>query len=178
MSAIPEERLDRRKQSRVFPSLAIERCSRKNTGLTVRDIDEIAVAWNPAIEVQSTPPGYLDARRWRTEHLAQVPARLATLLGTPPNGEMTLDQPGPGRSSDHVRRSLSRSPGQRAHRVFGGSGRVPGDGRAWGDAHGGGWRPVRQRRAGAVRGPLSALARATGWSPSSWASSRTRTNGR
>jgi carbamoyltransferase len=89
VSAIPEERLDRKKQSRVFPTLAIERCLRE-AGLTVHDIDEIAVAWNPAIEVQSTPAGYLDARRWRSEHLAQVPARLAALMGTPPNGEMTL----------------------------------------------------------------------------------------
>ena len=89
VSAIPEERLDRRKQSRVFPTLAIQRCLGE-AGLTIQDIDEIAVAWNPAIEVQATPAGYLDARRWRTEHLAQVPARLAGLLGTPPNGEMTL----------------------------------------------------------------------------------------
>ncbi|MEO8425107.1 MAG: carbamoyltransferase C-terminal domain-containing protein [Actinomycetota bacterium] len=89
VSAIPEERLDRKKQSRVFPSLAIDRCVRE-AGLTIHDIDEIAVAWNPAIEIQSTPAGYLDARRWRTEHLAQVPARLAAILGTPPNGEMTL----------------------------------------------------------------------------------------
>ena len=89
VSAIPEERLDRKKQSRVFPSLAIERCL-KEASLSLSDIDEIAVAWNPAIEVQSTPAGYLDGRRWRTEHLSQVPARLAALLGTPPNGEMTL----------------------------------------------------------------------------------------
>ncbi len=89
VSAIPEERLDRKKQSRVFPTLAISRCLAE-AGLALTDIDEIAVAWNPAIEVQSTPAGYLDARRWRTEHLAQVPARLAGLLGTSPNGEMTL----------------------------------------------------------------------------------------
>ena len=89
VSAIPEERLDRKKQSRVFPTLAINRCL-DEAGLALTDIDEIAVAWNPAIEVQSTPAGYLDARRWRTEHLAQVPARLAGLLGTGANGEMTL----------------------------------------------------------------------------------------
>jgi carbamoyltransferase len=89
ISAIPEERLDRRKQSRVFPSLAIDRCLRES-GLTMRDIDEVAVAWNPAIEIRSTPPGYLDARRWRTEHLTQVPARLTAILGTEPDGEMTL----------------------------------------------------------------------------------------
>ena len=89
ISAIAEERLDRRKQSRLLFSLAIDRCLRE-AGLTMRDIDEVAVAWNPAIEIQSTPSGYLDARRWRTEHLTQVPARLTAILGTEPNGEMTL----------------------------------------------------------------------------------------
>jgi carbamoyltransferase len=89
VSAIPEERLDRKKQSRVYPTLAIDRCLQE-AGLTIHDMDEIAVAWNPAIEIRSTPAGYLDARRWRTEHLAQVPARISSLLGTAPDGEMTL----------------------------------------------------------------------------------------
>jgi carbamoyltransferase len=39
------------------------------------DLDEIAVAWNPVIDLETTPSGYLNARRWRVEHLTQVPAR-------------------------------------------------------------------------------------------------------
>ena len=37
------------------------------------------MAWNPAIEAETTPSGYLDARRWRSEHLVQVPSRLLQL---------------------------------------------------------------------------------------------------
>ena len=65
VAAIPEERLDRVKQSRVFPTRAIQECLRI-AGLELGDIDEIAVAWNPAREAETTPSGYLDARRWRS----------------------------------------------------------------------------------------------------------------
>jgi carbamoyltransferase len=88
VSAIPEERLDREKQSRVFPTLAVDRCLQE-AGLAIDEVDEIAVAWNPAIEVRSTPAGYVDSRRWRSEHLTQVPARLSRLFECA-NGEMTL----------------------------------------------------------------------------------------
>ena len=89
VSAIAEERLDRRKQSRHFPVLAIQRCLAE-ARLSMRDIDEIAVAWNPAIEMETPPPGFLTARRSRVEHLAQVPSQLAQLLGTRAEGWMTL----------------------------------------------------------------------------------------
>lgn len=89
VSAIPEERLDRKKQSSVFPTLAMQRCL-EEAGTTFGDIDEIAVAWNPAIDIQTIPAGNLNARRWRTEHLEQVPARIAQMLGTRANGEMTI----------------------------------------------------------------------------------------
>ncbi len=78
--AIPEERLDRVKQSHVFPQLAIQECLRA-AGLTFADLDEIAVAWQPMIDAETTPGGYTDARRWRTEHLMQVPTRLLRLAG-------------------------------------------------------------------------------------------------
>jgi carbamoyltransferase len=89
VAAIPEERLDRKKLSSVFPTLAVARCL-DMAGLTLGDIDEVAIAWNPAVDIQTMPAGYLGSRRWRTEHLAQVPARIAQLAGTPANGEMTL----------------------------------------------------------------------------------------
>jgi carbamoyltransferase len=75
VAAIPEERLDRVKQSRVFPIRAIEECLRLSE-CSLRDIDEIAVGWNPGIELETIPAGYLQSRRWRTEHFMQVPARL------------------------------------------------------------------------------------------------------
>jgi carbamoyltransferase len=46
-------------------------------------VDEIAVAWNPAIEAETVLPGYLSARRWRTEHLLQVPSRFLGLSKRP-----------------------------------------------------------------------------------------------
>lgn len=78
--AIPEERLDRVKQSRGFPSRAIEACL-EHAGIGLGEVDEIAVAWNPGIEIETLPAGYLDGRRWRAEHLMQVPARLLKLSG-------------------------------------------------------------------------------------------------
>ena len=80
VAAIPEERLDRSKRSRVFPTRAIQECLRI-AGLDLEDIDEIAIAWNPAREAETTPAGFLDARRWRSEHLTQVPSRLLAMSG-------------------------------------------------------------------------------------------------
>ena len=75
VSAIAEERLDRRKQSRGFPILAIERCLAEGE-VTIDDLDEIAIAWNPSVDMETIPAGWLGARRHRSEHLLQVPARL------------------------------------------------------------------------------------------------------
>ncbi len=89
ISAIPEERLDRRKQSRVFPTLAIKRCL-ELAGLKLTEIDEIAIAWNPGIDLETMPGGFLSARRWRTEHLSQVPGRMMQLLGTRAKDEISV----------------------------------------------------------------------------------------
>jgi len=88
VSAIPEERLDRRKQSRVFPTLAIQRCL-ADAGLELSDLDEVAIAWNPSIELENMPGGYL-TRRWRTEHLSQVPAQLMRIAGAKASNELTM----------------------------------------------------------------------------------------
>lgn len=89
VSAIPEERLDRIKQSSVFPTLAIQRCLEMG-GLALSDVDEIAIAWNAGIELESIPAGYLKSRRWRSEHLMQVPARFMQMLGTRATEELTV----------------------------------------------------------------------------------------
>lgn len=91
VSAIPEERLDRVKQSRVFPRLAINKCL-SDAGLTINDIDEIAVGWNPMIELETIPNGYLKSRRWRTEHLMQVPGQLLQQTGKKAHLESTINQ--------------------------------------------------------------------------------------
>lgn len=91
LAACPEERFDRVKQSRVFPTRAIEWCLAE-TGLTMADIDEVAIGWNPSIDLHTTPSGYLDARRHRSEHFLQVPARLMRGQGAGPSAEVQLRQ--------------------------------------------------------------------------------------
>lgn len=90
VSAIAEERLDRKKLSRVFPGTAISRCL-EEVGMAFSEIDEVAVAWNPSIEMATTPGGYLNARRWRTEHLVQVPTRLMQIAGGEPSRMLTIE---------------------------------------------------------------------------------------
>jgi carbamoyltransferase len=89
ISAIAEERLDRRKQSRVFPTLAIDRCLAEAC-LTLRDIDEIAIAWNPSIDIETVPMGWLNARRHRSEHLLQVPSRLMQQAGASASDALSI----------------------------------------------------------------------------------------
>lgn len=91
VAAIPEERLDRNKRSRVFPTLAIQECLRI-AGLDLEDIDEIAIAWNPAREAETTPAGFLDARRWRSEHFTQVPSRLLAISGREASSAPSLEE--------------------------------------------------------------------------------------
>jgi carbamoyltransferase len=88
ISAIPEERLDRVKQSRVFPALAVKKCVEMG-GLALSEVDEIAIAWNPGIDMETIPGGFL-TRRWRTEHLSQVPARFMHLLGGHATDEISI----------------------------------------------------------------------------------------
>ena len=89
VAAIAEERLDRRKQSRVFPTLAIDRCLAE-ADLAFDDLDEIAIAWNPSIEMETLPAGWLDGRRHRAEHVLQAPARLMRQVGASASHELTI----------------------------------------------------------------------------------------
>ena len=87
--AIPEERLDRVKQSRLFPVKAISHCL-EQAGLTIADVDEIAVAWNPAIELETISDGYLNARRSRVEHMTQVPGQFMRMVGAGAASKFTV----------------------------------------------------------------------------------------
>lgn len=75
VAAVPEERLDRVKRSRGFPVRAIDECLRL-AGQSFGDIQEIAIGWNPGIDAETVPDGYLQSRRAHAEHFMQVPARL------------------------------------------------------------------------------------------------------
>jgi carbamoyltransferase len=79
VAAAAEERFDRQKHSRVFPAKALEWIL-ASRNLQLSEVDEIAVAWNPSIELESLPSGWL-TRRHRGEHLHQVPTQLMRLGG-------------------------------------------------------------------------------------------------
>ncbi len=87
--AIPEERLDRVKQSRHFPVAAINKCL-EQAGLSMAQIDEVAIAWNPAIELETIPDGYLSARRWRVEHMTQVPGQFMQIAAARAASKFTV----------------------------------------------------------------------------------------
>ena len=90
LAAISEERLDRVKRSRVFPLKAIEKCL-EIAGITIGEIDEIAIAWNPGIEMETILPGYLSGRIMRSEHMVQVPGRLMSIAGMPASQMLSLN---------------------------------------------------------------------------------------
>lgn len=88
IAAAPEERFDRRKQSRVFPSRAVAWCL-EQAGIGLDEVDQVAIAWNPSIDIDTLPPGWRAARRHRGEHLMQVPAQLMRLAGAGPSAGVT-----------------------------------------------------------------------------------------
>ena len=90
VAAAPEERFDRQKQSRGFPHRAIAWCL-ESAGIELADVDEIAIAWNPLIDAETLPAGWLGARRHRSEHLTQVPAQLMRVARSTASPMATLD---------------------------------------------------------------------------------------
>lgn len=75
-----EERFTRQKRTRAFPINAI-RFSLKQAGLTIRDIDFVAVAWNPGRYFEKYNPVFSSHRRERGEYLYSVPDNLLRLFG-------------------------------------------------------------------------------------------------
>ena len=90
VAAAAEERFDRQKQSRTFPAKATEWCL-KQAGLQLGEVDEVAIAWNPSIDLETLPGGWLN-RRHRGEHLYQVPTRLMNLAGGKASHEVTIEK--------------------------------------------------------------------------------------
>lgn len=91
LAAAAEERFDRQKQSRIFPAKAISWCLRK-AGLRLEELDEVAIAWNPSIDLETLPDGWL-SRRHRGEHFHQVPGQLMRLAGGISPHEVTIAEP-------------------------------------------------------------------------------------
>lgn len=76
IAACPEERLNRQKQSRVFPIRAIEFCLQE-AGITSEALDYVAIGWNPGVNVAARYRGGFSERlRFAGEWLYSVPNHL------------------------------------------------------------------------------------------------------
>jgi len=72
VAAIAEERLNRQKQYKGFPTLAFKECLRLG-GITLKDVAAIAFGWNPTRHLEF--PNYRESNnaRWRAEYLYAIP---------------------------------------------------------------------------------------------------------
>jgi len=77
IAAAPEERFNREKMSKIFPAKAIDYCL-KEAGITMDDIDYVAMCWNPGTHLKSASIRYSKAIRWRGEYLYSIPNYLLT----------------------------------------------------------------------------------------------------
>lgn len=80
--AVEEERLVREKRTRRFPSQGIK-AALSHAGLTMRDVDAVAIAWNPAINLEAHNPAQSARARYLPEFLYSVPSHLMALLEAP-----------------------------------------------------------------------------------------------
>jgi carbamoyltransferase len=72
VAAIPEERLNRRKQWKGFPQHALNECLRQ-AGARFDDVDVVAVGWNPARHLGNANSRQSGTARWRPEYLYAIP---------------------------------------------------------------------------------------------------------
>jgi len=80
VAGIPEERFTRIKYDRSFPQNAINFCL-KESGMSIHDIDVIAIGWNPGENVANKyRSGFSDWMRYPGEWLASVPNHILPLL--------------------------------------------------------------------------------------------------
>ena len=79
ISAVAEERFNREKQSRRFPTNAINYCL-QNSNLKITDIDYIANSYNPSSHLNKFNPIFSNSRRSRYDYLYSIPDNLLNLF--------------------------------------------------------------------------------------------------
>lgn len=79
VAAGAEERFTRQKRTRAFPIRAMTYCL-DYAGLSLQDIDAVAMAWNPGRYFEKYNPVFSGHRRERGEYLYSVPDNLLRLL--------------------------------------------------------------------------------------------------
>ena len=72
IAACPEERLNRDKLTRVFPTNAVNFCLKK-ASLRLDQIDFIANSYNPSVHLKKFNPIYSNSRRFRGDYFYSIP---------------------------------------------------------------------------------------------------------
>ena len=72
IAACPEERLNRDKMTRTFPTNAVNYCLKK-ANLRLDQIDFIANSYNPSVHLKKFNPIYSNSRRFRGDYFYSIP---------------------------------------------------------------------------------------------------------
>ena len=72
IAACPEERLNRDKLTRAFPTNAVNYCLKK-ANLRLDQIDFIANSYNPSVHLKKFNPNYSNSRRFRGDYFYSIP---------------------------------------------------------------------------------------------------------
>lgn len=83
VAAIAEERLNRQKQYKGFPALALKECLRM-AGAKLEDVTAIALGWNPLLHAAYPNYRFSNNARWRGEYLYAIPNMVMGHLGQAP----------------------------------------------------------------------------------------------
>lgn len=87
--AVAEERLIREKRTRRFPLNAIRMCLRQSS-MTLKDVDLVAVGWNPLYNMERVGESQFGSIRFLPEMLYRYPGRLYA-LADPKENRVRLD---------------------------------------------------------------------------------------
>ena len=77
-AAIAEERLNRIKKYKGFPSLGVKYCLDK-IGIKIDNVDLIVNGWNPAWHLEALNPRFSSQSRWRAEYLYSIPNNIISI---------------------------------------------------------------------------------------------------
>lgn len=87
IAAIAEERLNRQKHFKGFPRLAMQECLRI-AGAELRDVEAVAVGWNPARQMEFPNQRQSGNARYHPEYLHAVPNMLFGTLRQPSEAQI------------------------------------------------------------------------------------------
>lgn len=89
VAAAAEERFDREKMSKKFPALSAQWCL-DSQGLTWKDVDLIAVPWNPQRNINHASKRWVAEMAWRGEMLTHIPVHIMRAINEPVASHMEM----------------------------------------------------------------------------------------